>query len=243
MVTIDPFRLPGLAAAVTDDGKAAAILTALADPTRRAVLDRLREGPQPVVAIARTLPVTRPAVSQHLRVLLDAGLVTCTPRGTRNLYGLAPGGAQPLTDWLGALGGARAVPEPQAGVTVRLTREEAWRLFLDDIAIWWPVAELSFSALRAGALPQAVIRDGDRLRETLFDGSTADWARLREARMPERLEMDWQLAVGARLVVTFTAEAGGCRVALDWGGAEAGEMTELLLDRFGAAARASLSNF
>jgi DNA-binding transcriptional ArsR family regulator len=61
-------------------------MAALADPTRRTVFERLRGGPRPVVEIARGLPVSRPAVSQHLRVLKDAGLVRERREGTRNFY-------------------------------------------------------------------------------------------------------------------------------------------------------------
>jgi DNA-binding transcriptional ArsR family regulator len=61
-------------------------ITALADPTRRAVFESLRRGPKPVVEIARGLPVSRPAVSQHLRVLREAGLVRERREGTRHFY-------------------------------------------------------------------------------------------------------------------------------------------------------------
>jgi DNA-binding transcriptional ArsR family regulator len=61
-------------------------IAALADPTRRTVFERLRGGPRPVVEIARGLPVSRPAVSQHLRVLKEAGLVHGRREGTRNFY-------------------------------------------------------------------------------------------------------------------------------------------------------------
>jgi DNA-binding transcriptional ArsR family regulator len=61
-------------------------IAALADPTRRTVFERLRGGPRPVVEIARGLPVSRPAVSQHLRVLKEAGLVRERREGTRNFY-------------------------------------------------------------------------------------------------------------------------------------------------------------
>jgi DNA-binding transcriptional ArsR family regulator len=61
-------------------------IAALADPTRRTVFERLRRGPRPVVEIARGLPVSRPAVSQHLRVLKEAGLVRERREGTRNYY-------------------------------------------------------------------------------------------------------------------------------------------------------------
>ena len=63
-----------------------AAIAALADPTRRTVFERLRRGPQPVVELARGLPVSRPAVSQHLRVLKEAGLVRDRQEGTRHYY-------------------------------------------------------------------------------------------------------------------------------------------------------------
>jgi DNA-binding transcriptional ArsR family regulator len=65
-------------------------LNALGDPTRRTILARLRDGPLPVVRIARGLPLSRPAVSQHLKVLKTAGLVFDHPDGTRRLYELNP---------------------------------------------------------------------------------------------------------------------------------------------------------
>ena len=62
------------------------VLAALADPTRRDIVERLRRGPAAVGEIARGLPVTRPAVSQHLRVLEGAGLVAHESVGTRHIY-------------------------------------------------------------------------------------------------------------------------------------------------------------
>ncbi|HZF31574.1 MAG TPA: metalloregulator ArsR/SmtB family transcription factor [Gammaproteobacteria bacterium] len=75
-------------------------LTALADPTRRAVFERLRAGPVSVTDIAAELPVSRPAVSQHLKVLKDAGLVRDEADGTRRLYEVDPRGIEELRDWL-----------------------------------------------------------------------------------------------------------------------------------------------
>lgn len=67
-------------------------LVALADPTRRAVFERLKGGGLSVGEIAKDLPVTRPAVSQHLKALKDAGLVMDEPRGTARIYRIhAPG--------------------------------------------------------------------------------------------------------------------------------------------------------
>jgi DNA-binding transcriptional ArsR family regulator len=72
--------------------QAARQLDALGDPTRRAIFERLGAGPLPVVEIARTLPVSRPAVSQHLKVLKDVGLVTDRAEGTRRLYAIDQAG-------------------------------------------------------------------------------------------------------------------------------------------------------
>jgi DNA-binding transcriptional ArsR family regulator len=77
-------------------------ITALADPTRRAVFERLRRGPRPVGEIARELPVSRPAVSQHLRVLKDAGLVRERREGTRNFYSLNGDGLAELREYVEA---------------------------------------------------------------------------------------------------------------------------------------------
>ena len=67
-------------------------MDALGDPTRRAIFERLAEGPLPVGELARGLPVSRPAVSQHLKVLKAAGLVVDRAQGTRRLYQLDPAG-------------------------------------------------------------------------------------------------------------------------------------------------------
>jgi DNA-binding transcriptional ArsR family regulator len=75
-------------------------LAALADPTRRTLFELLAEGPRPVGELARQLPVSRPAVSQHLRVLKDAGLVVDRPVGTRRLYQLNPEGVGALRAYL-----------------------------------------------------------------------------------------------------------------------------------------------
>jgi len=71
-------------------------LDALGDPTRRAILESLLKGPQPVGELARGLPVSRPAVSQHLRILKHAHLVVDRPEGNRRLYALNPAGVEAL---------------------------------------------------------------------------------------------------------------------------------------------------
>ena len=78
----------------------AGVLDALGDPTRRAVLEVLRGGARPVGEIAKDLPVSRPAVSQHLRVLKEAGLVRDRQEGTRRLYSIDTRGLAALRAYL-----------------------------------------------------------------------------------------------------------------------------------------------
>ncbi len=77
-----------------------AALQALADPTRRVVFEKLRSGRLSVGEISRGLPVSRPAVSQHLKVLKQAGLVTDEADGTRRVYQIDPRGLGELRAWL-----------------------------------------------------------------------------------------------------------------------------------------------
>ena len=91
-------------------------MTALGDPTRRAIFERLAGGPLSVGAIAADLPVSRPAVSQHLRVLKHAGLVRDRPVANRRLYSIDPRGIAGLrayfdTFWTGALGAFKSAAE------------------------------------------------------------------------------------------------------------------------------------
>src|ERR1700687_3186083 len=76
------------------------VFEALGDETRRRVFEQLRGGPVAVGEIARALPVSRPAVSKHLRVLADAGLVRYQSAGTRNLYQVDPRGLGEVRTWL-----------------------------------------------------------------------------------------------------------------------------------------------
>ena len=79
---------------------ATTILVALGDPTRQAILDLLLDGPQPVGELAARLPVSRPAVSQHLKVLKEVGLVVDRQDGTRRVYRVDPAGLAPLRAYL-----------------------------------------------------------------------------------------------------------------------------------------------
>jgi DNA-binding transcriptional ArsR family regulator len=76
------------------------VLDALGDPTRRSIFERLAARPQAVSELARDLPISRPAVSQHLKVLKEAGLVTDRPEGTRRIYQVSLEGVGALRAYL-----------------------------------------------------------------------------------------------------------------------------------------------
>jgi DNA-binding transcriptional ArsR family regulator len=95
-------------------------IQALGDPTRRTVFERLREGPRSVGELARGLPVSRPAVSQHLRVLKQAGLVRERREGTRNYYSVDGDGLAELRTyfegfWDETLAAFKAAAEREGG--------------------------------------------------------------------------------------------------------------------------------
>ena len=107
-------------------------LDALGDPTRRRVMELLRTGPRAVGDLAAELPVSRPAVSQHLRVLKGAGLVTSRPEGTRHLYaiddeGLAAIRAYLETFWDDALAAFKDVADGSLGLRAAGPPEEGDR--------------------------------------------------------------------------------------------------------------------
>jgi DNA-binding transcriptional ArsR family regulator len=81
----------------------AAAFNALGDPTRRAIFEQLSDGPLAVVDLAKRMPVSRPAVSQHLKVLVDGGLVTLESKGRQNHYRIDPKGVLAMRDYLDSM--------------------------------------------------------------------------------------------------------------------------------------------
>jgi DNA-binding transcriptional ArsR family regulator len=79
------------------------MMAALADPMRQDILEKLRAGPRAVGEIAAGMPISRPAVSQHLKVLKDSGLVAETRQGTRHYFAIAPDGIGELRAYLDGL--------------------------------------------------------------------------------------------------------------------------------------------
>jgi DNA-binding transcriptional ArsR family regulator len=78
------------------------VLAAIADPTRRSILERLRTGELPAGEVGRDLPMSQPAVSKHLRILREAGLVRERRAGTRRIYALDQAGLAELRTWIDA---------------------------------------------------------------------------------------------------------------------------------------------
>jgi DNA-binding transcriptional ArsR family regulator len=102
----------------------------LGDPSRRAIVECLAERPQAVVELAAVLPISRPAVSQHLKVLKDAGLVTDRAEGARRVYQLNPAAVAALRDqldtyWSRALAGYQDVAETAAETAAKESTEES----------------------------------------------------------------------------------------------------------------------
>lgn len=86
------------------------MFAALADPVRRSLLDDLRSGPQRVTDLAAGRPISRPAVSKHLRLLLEAGAVTVSDHGRERRYALHPAGLVPVATYVARLAAARPGP-------------------------------------------------------------------------------------------------------------------------------------
>ncbi len=188
---------------------AKAKLAALADPTRRRVFELVLRRPGPVGRIAARLPVSRPAVSQHLRVLLEAGLVTAEQQGTSRVYAADRAGLAELRDWLEDMwdqaldaydAAARKEHEmlrTDTGIapvtktrTVPLPVEAAFDLFTRRIGEWWPVATHSIAGESVEEL-RFEGRVGGRLVEVAADGTEHSWGEVLAWDPPHRFVLSW----------------------------------------------------
>lgn len=214
---------------------------ALGDPTRRTIFELLCRGPQSVGQLAALVPVSRPAVSQHLKVLKAAGMVTDEAHGTRRIYRVASAGVEQLRTyvdelWDTALAGfASAVEEEARNMASEKTEvgiiepvkktmlvaapvEVAFEVFTERLSEWWPLAthsigdEDTVSAHIEG-------RVGGRVYEIQQDGGQADWGVVSVWEPPHRLEMEWKVNPAAPaptvIDVRFTDEGGSTRVDLE----------------------------
>lgn len=208
-------------------------MEAVADPVRRQILDRLATGSQPVCRIARGLSVGRPAVSMHLRVLREAGVVTVRPAGNQRLYQLNADAMRRLREhfdwyWAQALYGFQVAAEEEARkealmaeeeevrstteITVRAPLAVAFRVFAEHR--WWPLAT---HHLAEPPGEEAVLEPfvGGRWYERGPGDREQDWGRVLAWEPPHRILLSWQVgpdwtfvadpALGSEIEVTFTA--------------------------------------
>jgi DNA-binding transcriptional ArsR family regulator len=224
------------------------VLAALADSTRRAVLERLRERELSVGELARNLPVTRPAVSQHLKVLREAGLVSERRVGNRRLYRIDPRGLVPLRRYLEqtwgqvldafgrSAGEARMIEPLVKTIVVPLEVSGAFELFTGGMGSWWPLATHSVGAERArGCRFEA--RAGGRIYEIMDDGTESEWGVVKLAEFPRRVVFTWHpgrpASTAQEVEVTFRGVEGGTEVRLEHRGWERyGENAEAARDRY-----------
>lgn len=207
------------------------ILDALGDPTRRRIVGRLAYGAASVGELARPLPVGRPAVSMHLRVLREAGLVSARAEGARRVYQLEPDALAAGRDYLGwywsqaleafkervETEGEEPV-EPESKVTksivVDVSLRRAFDFFLQQER-WWPIST-HHMAEPAG---ESVVLEpfvGGRWYERARDGSETDWGRVLAFEPPARILLSWQMSsdwtyepdpdLASEIEVTFLAE-------------------------------------
>ena len=211
-----------------------AVLVALADPTRRAIFERLSLSPRAVGELARDLPVSRPAVSQHLRVLKTAGLVSHKADGTRRVYSVDPAGLAAIRDyfeqfWQRSLirfAAAARQPIQEENMTtqtqatsvttqidVEAPIEHAFRVFTEGIGTWWDPDHHIIEAKLAEMVFEPHV--GGHVFDRGTDGSECRWSRVLAYEPPHLvcfswdINLNWQLeadpAKASEVEVTFTA--------------------------------------
>ncbi len=192
-------------------------LTALADPTRRSIFERLTREQSSVGALSDGLPVSRPAVSQHLKVLAGAGLVTSRQEGSRRIYSASSSGLGELREWLEAIwddaldqfeaaakkekimtASTPGLPPVIKTRTVPISVEEAFALFTEKLDTWWPLDGFSIGRDLKDASPVTVRfegRVGGRVVEIGQDGQERPWADVIAWQPPNRLVLAWHPAL------------------------------------------------
>ena len=216
-------------------------LDALAVDTRRAIYTMLLERPRSVVEIADRLPVSRPAVSQHLKVLLDAELARVTSVGNRRVYSTNPTGMAALRDWVDqmwsmAIGSFAGFAEREMErdmskiepvvkmVTVPGETGVVFELFTKRMGEWWPLATHSVGGEDAvDARVDGGV--GGRIYEVTRDGAEHDWARITDWEPGRRIVLDWHAGVpvsqATHVEITFRQTAEGTEMTLVHDGWEA----------------------
>ncbi len=211
-------------------------LTALGDPTRRAIFERLADHPLAVGELAAELPVSRPAVSQHLKVLKDAGLVLDRRAGNRRIYQLNPDGVGAMCAyldqfWNRSLAAFKAAAEQERtggqmtvqaadtsvrkSIVVEAPIERAFSVFTEGMASWWPPDHHILDEELAETVFEP--RVGGNVYDRGVNGGECRWARVLAYEPPDRFVISWDintewqletdLAKTSEVEVRFIAEA------------------------------------
>ena len=194
------------------------LLEALGDRTRRRIVGRLGYAPSTVTELARSLPVGRPAVSMHLRVLRDAGLVSRKAEGTRRIYQLEPSALAAVRDCLDWYLAHASVsrdeqsaqreqappPEREAhvgrSIVVELNRAQAFERFLRH-EVWQPSWDAA-AAIGTGKTTLVIEQFvGGRCYERKADGGERDWGRVTAFEPPHRVVLAWNSRCDAPTVL------------------------------------------
>ncbi len=219
------------------------VLTALADPTRRTILERLRFGELAAGELGRGLPITQPAVSKHLRVLREAGLVRERRAGTQRIYAVEHDALHELQAWIEGFWSdaltafkdaaettferddmtTTSLPAVEHGIDLRCSADHAFTVFTERMATWWPLHLHSIGAgLDGRTAVDCVIepRVGGRVYEVLENGTQLDWGRVVTWQPGALLELDWNPSLTQRpytqVEVRFRRVADdACRVEVD----------------------------
>jgi uncharacterized protein YndB with AHSA1/START domain/DNA-binding transcriptional ArsR family regulator len=222
-------------------------MKALWVPVRRQVFELICERPRSVAELADMVPVSRPAVSQHLAVLVEAGLAQVTSVGTRNLYSPSPEAAADLRTWLDemwtmAFGTFGDFVTPQSDKERRtmhksleidpvakileldVTPEQAFDLFVNSMGRWWPLTTHSVSTDDARDV-RIDGRMGGSLREVTHDGVEHQWGVIVAYEPGSRIQFTWHPGLpeeaSTNVDVRFDATESGARVTLVHSGWEA----------------------
>ena len=191
---------------------------ALGDPTRRAIFELLADRPRAVGELASELPVSRPAVSQHLKVLKDAGLVVDQPAGTRRIYQVRPDGLGALRAdldrfWSKALAAFKAVVEQptqeelmstqatetsiRTAIVVEAPIDRAFSVFTEDFDRIKPREHNMLGVEIAETIFDR--REGGHIYDRGVDGSECRWARVLAYEPPDRVVFSWDISPQFRL--------------------------------------------
>jgi DNA-binding transcriptional ArsR family regulator/uncharacterized protein YndB with AHSA1/START domain len=211
-------------------------LDALGDPTRRAIVERLFDGPKAVADLARGFPVSRPAISHHLRILKEANLVSDEAVGTRRLYRLNPHGFDLLRDCLDRFWSlnldavkkkleeteeeemtTQTIAPVHRTISVRAGADRAFRVFTEGIQGWWPSEHHIGNAPAKKAAIEGHV--GGRCYTEHVDGSESIWGRVMVWEPPQRFVMAWLIDANwkhdpdpsrtSEVEVRFTPQADG----------------------------------